>query len=62
MKKKAIINFMYKCGIFGFAVAYVYTIKFQKQGLPHMHLLLFFKEPYKLKTTDAIDSCIMPRS
>jgi hypothetical protein len=27
-----------------------------------MHLLLFFKEPYKLKTTDAIDSCIMPRS
>ena len=58
MKKKAIINFIYKHGIFGSAVAYVYTIKFQKQGLPHMHILIFLKEPYKLNTTQAIDSCI----
>ena len=28
MKKKAIINFIYKHGIFGSAVAYVYTIEF----------------------------------
>jgi len=58
LKKKAIIDFVFKHGIFGSAVAYVYMIKFQKRGLPHMHILIFLKEPYKLKTTDAIDSCI----
>src|SRR6266702_4520372 len=61
MKKRAIINFIYKHGIFGSAVAYIYTIEFQKRGLPHMHILIFLKEPYKLKTTDAIDSCIWAR-
>jgi hypothetical protein len=58
MKKKAIINFIYKHGIFGHAVAYVYAIEFQKRGLPHMHILIFLKEPYRLTTTQAIDSCI----
>jgi hypothetical protein len=61
MKKKAIIEFIYKHGIFGSAVAYVYTIEFQKRGLPHMHILIFLKEPYKLNTTQAIDSCIWAR-
>ena len=59
MKKKVIIDYIYKHGIFGSAVAYVYTVEFQKRGLPHIHLLLFLKEPYKLHTTEAIDSCIM---
>ena len=58
MKKKAIIDYIYKHGIFGIAVAYVYSIEFQKRGLPHIHTLIFLKEPYKLNTTDAIDSCI----
>jgi hypothetical protein len=61
MKKKAIINFIYKHGIFGSAVAYVYAIEFQKRGLPHVHVLLFLKEPHKLVTTQAIDSCIWAR-
>jgi hypothetical protein len=61
MKKKAIVDYIYKHGIFGSAVAYVYTIEFQKRGLPHIHLLLFLKHPFKLNTTDAIDSCIWAR-
>jgi hypothetical protein len=61
MKKKAIIDFIYKHGIFGSAVAYVYTIEFQKRGLPHIHILIFLKEPYKLHTAEAIDSCIWAR-
>ena len=61
MKKKAIIDFIYKHGIFGIAVAYVYSIEFQKRGLPHMHMLIFLKEPYKVNTTEAIDSCIWAR-
>jgi hypothetical protein len=61
MKKKAIIDFLYKHGIFRSAVAYVYTVKFQKQDLPHIHILIFLKEPYKLNTADAINSCIWAR-
>ena len=61
MKKDALIDYIYKHGIFGRAVAYVYTIEFQKRGLPHIHLLIFLKEPYKLLTPEAIDSCIWAR-
>ena len=58
IKKDALIDYVYKHSIFGMAVAYVYTIEFQKRGLPHIHLLIFFKEPYKLLTPETIDSCI----
>lgn len=43
LKKKAIINDIYHKGVFGHAVAYIYTIEFQKRGLPHMHLLIVLK-------------------
>jgi hypothetical protein len=42
LKKKVIIDDIYKNGIFGRVVAYVYTIGFQKRGLPHIHLLSFW--------------------
>ncbi|PPQ82287.1 hypothetical protein CVT25_008437 [Psilocybe cyanescens] len=58
LKKKAIVDHIYKHGIFSQAAAYVYTIEFQKRGLPHMHCLIFLKEPYKLLTPEDIDSCI----
>ena len=61
LKKKAIIDLVHKDGIFGTTVAYVYTIEFQKRGLPHMHSLIFLKEPYKINTPQAIDSCIWAR-
>jgi hypothetical protein len=61
LKKKALIDYIYSKGIFGETVAYVYTIEFQKRGLPHVHLLIFLDEPYKLLTQEAIDSCIMAR-
>jgi hypothetical protein len=61
LKKKAVLNYIYKNSVFGPAVAYVYTIEFQKRGLPHMHCLIFLKEPHKLQTPEAIDSCIRAR-
>ena len=61
MKKKAIIDFVHKHEILGTTVSYIYSIKFQKRGLPHMHILIFFKDPYRLTTTEAIDSCIWAR-
>jgi len=49
IKKQAIIDDIYKHGIFGKAVAYyVYTIEFQKRGLPHMHILIFLQPGDKI--------------
>ena len=58
MKKRALIDLICKGGIFGSTVAYIYTIEFQKWGLPHIHNLIFLEEPFKLKTTQVIDTCI----
>ena len=61
LKKEALLNYITKHGIFGMTVAHVYTIEFQKRGLPHMHLLIFLDEPFKLLTPEAIDICIWAR-
>lgn len=61
LKKKLLVEFIYKHGIFGHAVAFVYVIEFQKRGLPHIHLLIFLKRPFKLLTPEDIDSCIRAR-
>jgi hypothetical protein len=61
MKKEAVLNYITKHGIFGKTVTHVYTIEFQKWGLPHMHLLIFLEEPFKLLTPDAVNKCIWAR-
>ncbi|THH29066.1 hypothetical protein EUX98_g5120 [Antrodiella citrinella] len=58
MKKQAIMDDIFRHGVFGSVVAYVYTIEFQKRGLPHMHLLIFFADEFKLRNPTDIDSCI----
>ena len=45
-------------GIFGKVAAMVYTVEFQKRGLPHMHLLIFLHEPHKIRDAAAVDSLI----
>ena len=61
LKKQALLDLICTQGIFGATVAYVYTIEFQKRGLPHIHLLIFLRDPYKLLTPEAVDSCIWAR-
>ncbi|RXW16701.1 hypothetical protein EST38_g9156 [Candolleomyces aberdarensis] len=58
LKKQVLLDCIIKGKIYGEVDAYVYSIEFQKHGLPHMHLLLFLKNGYKLTTPEAIDSCI----
>lgn len=58
LKKKALLHEILKDGIFGQAVAHIYTIEFQKRGLPHMHLLIFLARPDKLLDPETVDSCI----
>jgi hypothetical protein len=61
LKKEAIIRDIYKNGVFGHAVAYVYAIEFQKRGLPHIHLLIFLEQGQKLLTPEDIDTAIWAR-
>jgi hypothetical protein len=45
-----------KQGILGNMAAFLYTIEFQKRGLPHAHIIVFLKPHAKLRTPDQIDS------
>ncbi|XP_004252145.2 uncharacterized protein [Solanum lycopersicum] len=44
--------------IFGKVVAYMYTIEFQKRGLPHAHFLIILSNEHKLLTAEAYDDII----
>jgi hypothetical protein len=58
LKKKAILEDILKNGVLGRMAAHVYTIEFQKRGLPHMHLLIFLTRDDKICEVEDVDSCI----
>ncbi|PIA30674.1 LOW QUALITY PROTEIN: hypothetical protein AQUCO_05400048v1 [Aquilegia coerulea] len=58
LKRKAIMHEIENKRLFGRVVAKVYTIKFQKRGLPHMHALLFLHPKDKIRTTDQVDRIV----
>jgi len=43
-------------GALGAWAAHIYTIEFQKRGLPHAHIIVFLKPEAKLHTSEQIDS------
>jgi hypothetical protein len=43
-------------GVLGAANAYLYTIEFQKCGLPHAHIIVFLQSQAKLHSPENIDS------
>ena len=45
-------------GYYGEVAGFVYTIEFQKRGLPHMHLLIFLEEQDKIRTVEQVDAII----
>lgn len=47
-----------KINIFGKVVAFMYTIEFQKRGLPHTHFLLILSEDFKLLTPESYDQIV----
>ena len=54
-KLKALIKEI-RNGALGAWAAYIYTIEFQKRGLPHAHIIVFLKPEAKLRTPEQIDS------
>ncbi|KNZ72420.1 hypothetical protein J132_03386 [Termitomyces sp. J132] len=57
LKKNAVVKEI-KEGLFGSCVAYVHTIEFQKRGLPHMHILIFFHRHHRIKDAPDVDSIV----
>ncbi|KAG5561267.1 hypothetical protein RHGRI_004335 [Rhododendron griersonianum] len=58
LKRKALMKEIETNKVFGKKVAHVYTIEFQKRGLPHMHALLFLEGPYTIRTSAQVDNLI----
>ncbi|XP_022003222.2 uncharacterized protein LOC110900650 [Helianthus annuus] len=58
MKLDELIKDMKQKNIFGDINAVVYTVEFQKRGLPHAHICLFMKADHKLPTVEHIDPFI----
>uniref|UniRef100_A0AC35GIV3 Helitron helicase-like domain-containing protein n=1 Tax=Panagrolaimus sp. PS1159 TaxID=55785 RepID=A0AC35GIV3_9BILA len=53
-KKDYLIHVISKEGYFGKCKAHVYTIEFQKRGLPHAHILVTLEGDYKMRTAEVI--------
>ncbi|XP_035845744.1 uncharacterized protein LOC118492079 [Helianthus annuus] len=58
MKLDSMIKDIKDNKFFGEINAVVYTVEFQKRGLPHAHICLFMKVDHKLPTVDHIDPFI----
>jgi hypothetical protein len=58
LKMKALREDLLKNGYLGHAVAHVYTIEFQKRGLPHMHLLIFIHHDDQVKEPADVDKYV----
>jgi len=58
IKKDYLIDLIAKQKFFGEIAAFVYVIKFQKRGLPHVHMLITLKYNYKITTVQIVDKYI----
>ena len=47
-----------KDGLFGSCIAHVHTIEFQKRGLPHMHILIFFHCRHRIIDAAHVDRIV----
>ncbi|KAK9049401.1 hypothetical protein SSX86_031630 [Deinandra increscens subsp. villosa] len=58
MKLESLLTDLKEKSIFGKVQAVVYTIEFQKRGLPHAHICIFMHPAHKLPSPDHIDRFI----
>jgi len=58
IKLKELINDIHKNHIMGCTIATIYVVEFQKCGLSHAHILIFFIENYKPHTVEDVDRMI----
>jgi hypothetical protein len=62
---KELINDIHNNHILGRTIVGIYVVEFQKRGLPHAHILIFFTEdckPHMIEDVDRIISAELPNS
>ena len=59
-KGNCLLQLLTKHQVFGESVAHVYSVEWQKRGLPHIHLLLWLKEKIHPSQIDEIISAELP--
>ena len=52
------MNYLSENAVFGKVVAYMYTIEFQKRGLPHAHILLLLDQSHKPRMPDDVNMIV----
>lgn len=60
LKQKRFIELLTKDKIFGEVTCWIYTIEWQKRGLPHSHNLIWFKDKIQPNDVDSIISAELP--
>jgi hypothetical protein len=58
MKKKQLMREIFYDNVFGKSPARVWTIEYQKRGLPHLHLLVFLENSDRLLDPDTVDEMV----
>ena len=58
LKLKALLDDLLQKHVLGTPVAEVYTIEFQKRGLPHAHILLILNDNDKIRDVELLDNII----
>jgi hypothetical protein len=58
IKLKELINDIHKKHILGCIITGIYVVEFQKRGLPHAHILIFFTKDCKPHTVEDVDHMI----
>jgi len=58
IKLKELINDIHKKHVLGRTIAKIYVIEFQKCGLPHANILIFFAKDCKPHTVEVVDRMI----
>ncbi len=58
IKLKELINDIHKNHILGRTIARIYVVEFQKRGLLHAHILIFFTKGWKPHTVEDVDRMI----
>ncbi|GAU49129.1 hypothetical protein TSUD_376720 [Trifolium subterraneum] len=58
IKFNELLKYLTKKHVLGQVIAYLYTIEFQKRGLPHAHILLFLHPSSKYPAPDDINKII----
>ena len=60
LKQKLMMHLISKAKIFGAVQCFMYTVEWQKRGLPHSHILVWLKEKIHAQRTDEFISSEIP--